>query len=54
MNVKHHKFPGQMVHAWFCVLTACLMKVWGYDIVLVGKKLKLWRYRLSGMWHCVV
>jgi hypothetical protein len=40
MNVKHHKFPEQMVHTRFQVLTACLMEVWGYDIVLVGKKLK--------------
>jgi len=40
MDVKHHKFPEQMIHTRFQVLTASLMKVLGYDIVLVGKKLK--------------
>jgi len=40
MNVQHHKFPEQVVHTRFKVLTAHLMKVWEYDIVLVGKKLK--------------
>jgi hypothetical protein len=40
MNVKHHKLPEQMVHTRFQVLTEHLMKVRGYDIVLVGKKLK--------------
>lgn len=40
MDVKHHKFPEQVVHTKFQVLTAHLMKVWGYYIVLVGKMLK--------------
>jgi hypothetical protein len=39
-TVKHHKFPEQMVHSRFQVLTAWLIKVWGCDTASVGKKLK--------------
>jgi hypothetical protein len=39
-TVKHHKFPQQMVHTRFLVVTVWLMKVWDCDIVTVGKKLK--------------
>jgi hypothetical protein len=46
-TVKHHKFPEQMVHSRFQVLTTWLMKAWVCDTVS-WKEVKTMKLQVIG------